>query len=608
MILAHDVSRSAEGQHAGKKRVAGPFAGMNQREARIPLRTSRVRTSKPVSTTGRSHRNQTASANSADPNESSEKATRTKDKSKDERPLFHALKMQSTLTPIPYYQRDKLKEQIEKINSFEELSLSQPIIEAIHSGALPSLTTYTPTPIQKLAIPILLSKKGQFEKRNKKKSSVEGSDFDKFLIAAETGSGKTLAYLLPVIQAMKEQEELEKSRAYEIEKSEKSEPKKDVDPTSLSKDDLAELSNDSDSDVGRPKVLVLLPSSELVTQVGKVVKSMSHFVKYRSAPISASSSPTVIRNRLFNLNGIDVVISTPHLISSIAETEPNILSRVQHLIIDEADSMFDRSFLPTTSSIIDRAAPSLKQLILCSATIPTSLDKFMDKHYPEIKRVVTPKLHTVTRRVQLGVVDIEKLPYRGNRALACADVIWQIGKHVHEDTKTHHLIKSILVFVNERKEAEEVAKVLASKGIEAVALTRDTSEQRQAEILHTFTSSTPVEGELKAPKASKSRFGDFVPFDSFASGDHTTEKWSKRLPNTRVLVTTDLGSRGIDTLAVRTVVLYDVPHTTIDFLHRLGRVGRMNRRGRGIVLVGKHDRKDIVREVQDAMFRGQALI
>ncbi|KAK5008692.1 RNA helicase [Elasticomyces elasticus] len=56
---------------------------------------------------------------------------------------------------------------------------------------------------------------------------------------------------------------------------------------------------------------------------------------------------------------------------------------------------------------------------------------------------------------------------------------------------------------------------------------------------------------------------------------------------------TDLGSRGIDTLLVRNVILFDVPHTTIDFIHRLGRVGRMGRRGRGVVLVGKSDRKDI---------------
>ena len=71
---------------------------------------------------------------------------------------------------------------------------------------------------------------------------------------------------------------------------------------------------------------------------------------------------------------------------------------------------------------------------------------------------------------------------------------------------------------------------------------------------------------------------------------------------------TDLGSRGIDTTAVRHVILYDVPHSTIDFIHRLGRTGRMGRRGRGIVLVGKGDRRDVVKEVREGMFMGKALI
>jgi len=61
-------------------------------------------------------------------------------------------------------------------------------------------------------------------------------------------------------------------------------------------------------------------------------------------------------------------------------------------------------------------------------------------------------------------------------------------------------------------------------------------------------------------------------------------------------------------VAVRHVILYDVPHTTIDFIHRLGRTGRMGRRGRGIVLLGPGDRADVVSEVRDAMFKGMALI
>lgn len=521
--------------------------------------------------------------------------------------------MQQTLAPLSYSQRDKLKAKLEKINSFEELGLMPSVSSAVYTQVLPQLTEYVPTPIQKLAIPALLSKKNEYSKQAK----ADGQpNFDQFLIAAETGSGKTLAYLLPVIHHVKEQEELDRIEEAEREAREVQE-KEDLEKRLVFEADPSEDEPKIHPSMGRPRALILVPSSELVAQVTKVVKLLSHTVKYKSAGISAYNSPTVIRNRVFNANGIDILVSSPHLIGSIARKEPNVLSRVQYLVMDEADSLFDRSFSETSCSIIDRAAPSLKQLILCSATVPNSLDRFIDRRFPECKRIVTPKLHTIPRRVQLGAVDIDKEPYRGSRDLACADVIWTLGKAVHEDLNARNTVKHILVFVNERERAEELARFLASKGIDAVALTRDTTEQRQAEILSTFTASTPVEGSEKPPSAVGKKtklFSDFVPFESSTSdpsspsGGSSSSKPTRHLPDTKVLVTTDLGSRGVDTLAVRHVVLYDVPHTTIDFVHRLGRLGRMNRRGRAIVLMGRHDRKDVIREVREAMYKGQALI
>ena len=534
-------------------------------------------------------------------------------KTKDEKPLFHALKMQATLTPLAYSQRTAVKEKLALITSFEQFNLLPDVRNAVYTEALEGMTDVVPTPAQKLAIPALLSKKGEHERRKKKDN--DSPQYSQFLIAAETGSGKTLAYLLPVIDAVKRQEMVDKAEE-EAKKAREEKERAENKKKNFFALDPPELSNQPHSTMARPRAIILLPSSELVTQVGGVVKLLSHTIKYRSAPISAIHTPNRIRNRLYDPKGIDIIVSTPHLISSIAEKDPNILSRVTHLVIDEADSLLDHSFAPTTSAIIDRVAPSLKQLILCSATIPRSLDSLLDKRFPTIKRLVTPKLHSISRRVQLGVVDIDKDPYRGNRNLACADVIWTIGKAVHDDTESTHTVKSMLVFVNERDKAVEVTQYLASKGIDAVALTRDTTEQRQAEVLSAFTSASRVEGEEKpsATDKSKRNFRDFIPFDqnsiiaTLSSPNAAPSRPTRHLPNTKVLVTTDLGSRGIDTLAVRHVILYDVPHTTIDFVHRLGRMGRMGRRGRGIVLTGKHDRKDVVAEVKNAMFNGQALI
>jgi ATP-dependent RNA helicase MRH4 len=495
-----------------------------------------------------------------------------------------ALKMQQALSKVSYGQRNAIKSRISEIESFAQFPLLQIIQDSIPQEALKGLVDVTPTPVQRLAIPAILGSDG---KRRQKQLSPE---FQQFLLAAETGSGKTLAYLLPVIDAIKRAEMAEAEE--EARKSIVKEVKKKLNPFELEAPPLADEAHPS---AGRPRAIVLLPTSELVDQVGRVFKTFSHTIKMRVAPISASYSATIIRNRLFGPGGVDVVISTPHLLNSIAESDPNILSRVSHLVVDEADSLLDRSFSPITSAIIDRATPSLKQLILCSATIPRSLDSFLQKRFPDIVRLATPNLHAIPRRVQLGTVDVDREPYRGNRDLACADTIWSIGKGPGIVDEAHE-VKRVIVFVNEREKATDLAKYLITKGIDAVALNRDTAEQRRGDILESFTSPN------FSATVSKERLDDPV------KPEMGIRDTSRVLTNTKVLVMTDIGARGIDTVNVRNVVLYDVPHTTIDFIHRLGRTGRMGRRGKGVVLIGKDDRKDVVREIREGMYRGQALI
>ena len=432
-----------------------------------------------------------------------------------------------------------------------------------------------------------------------------------YLLAAETGSGKTLAYLLPVVDAIKRAEAAEAQQ--EARNAAREEHEKRRQAKNRVFDVESPQTNEPHPSTARPRAIILLPTSELVEQVGHLVKSISHAVKYRSALLSVNYTGQVIRSRLFSTSGIDVVVSTPHLLHSITESDPNILSRVSHLVIDEADSLLDRSFSPITSSIIDRASPSLRQLILCSATIPKSLDSYLHKRFPDLRRLVTPNLHAIPRRVQLSVIDIDKIPYQGNRNLACAQVIWDIGKEASEQGEER--LKKIVVFVNEREKTSELAEYLRSKGIDAAALSRDSNERNQAETLASFTGAgiaAASKQQQTSPKHKAAKSETFIsPGDLMESPSSNSRRQPpplRQLSNTQVLVTTDIASRGIDTLPVKHVILYNVPHTSIDFIHRLGRVGRMNRRGRGVVLVGKNDRKDIVREVRDGMFKGAALI
>ena len=517
--------------------------------------------------------------------------------------------MQSALSPVSYGQRTSIKAKISDTDSFDDFPLLPVVRDAVYTQALSGMEDVTPTPVQRLAIPVLLGNETRAARR--RSSMSQKKEMEQILLAAETGSGKTLAYLLPVLDAVKRAEAADAEEEIQRKAREEEERRK----SNFNALEPPPMSDAPHSTTGRPRAIILLPTSELVTQVSSVAKLLSHTVKFRSAPISSAYSSKVIRNRLFAPTGIDILISTPHLLASISESDPNVLSRVTHLVIDEADSLLDRSFAPSTSKITDKATPSLERLILCSATIPRSLDSYLRKRFPDIRRLVTPNLHAIPRRVQLGVIDVEKEPYHGNKDLACADTIWSIGKKAAENSPGEEGqtdMKRILVFVNERETTQEVTEYLVSKGIDAVALNRDTPEQRQSETLSAFTSSKRESVDLGSTNISsiKPSGANYIPIGSRKASPTTTSPAPSRrhLPNTKVLVATDLGSRGIDTLAVRYVILYDVPHSTIDFIHRLGRTGRMGRRGRGIVLVGKNDRRDVVREVKEGMFKGQALI
>ncbi|KAJ6120151.1 ATP-dependent RNA helicase mrh4 [Penicillium sp. IBT 18751x] len=587
MTLSPNVSKPTLNKPRPGRSRDGPFAGMNQKEARI--------------------RDAPRSRSQAALKRSGEEGKGKSEKK--ESPLYKALKMQTTLSPVPYARRTATKARLANVTSFDHFPLLPAVRQAIFAQALPGLADVTPTPIQRLAIPRLL-KDNDGKKDIVNSTNEDAPKYEQFLLAAETGSGKTLAYLLPIVDAIKRAERVEKEEQEIIDAQKAKEREERL------KNRTFELEPEEPpmTDAGRPRAIILVPTSELVSQVGAKVKVLAHGVKYRSGMISSTLTPRRIKNTLFHPDGIDILVSTPHLLSSIAKTNPYVLSRVSHLVLDEADSLMDRSFLPTTMEVVDKVTPSLKKLIFCSATIPRSLDNQLRKKFPDVKRLTTPNLHAIPRRVQLGVVDIDKEPYRGNRSLACADVIWSIGK-AGESSDGEDFgplakymgpkVKKIIVFVNEREEADEVAQFLSSKGIDAVSLSRDSSSRKQEEILAEFTEvETPPTSDEIVLAQKQHRADKSVPFDLPDSKSEVT----RRLPNTKVLVTTDIASRGIDTLAVKTVVLYHVPHTTVDFIHRLGRLGRMGKRGRGVVLVGKKDRKDVVREVREGMFRGQALI
>ncbi|KAI5811233.1 P-loop containing nucleoside triphosphate hydrolase protein [Peziza echinospora] len=590
LSLSQNVGKISTEQAPSRKSTAlFPTGGLNQRVANIPEKRLRKEQAQ----------------RSVKPLEPGERAPKTPKP----KPDFKHLKMARSLEPISRNQKTSLRIALktdEIAAAFEEFPLLPAVIKGVMSDVLSDLTTIDPTPVQRLAIPKVLE---QDILAPLKAPST-------YLIAAETGSGKTLAYLLPTLHNIKraEQDEAEANAAEQAHSDNLFTPEDFLHPKV--------------APPPRPRAVILLPTSELVAQVGSIAKKLSHEVKFRTALLSREFSPRSIKSQLDSRP--DLIISTPHLLSSIAQADPGILEKCLVIVADEADSLLDKSFEEITQSIIVRAM-NLQQLILCSATIPRALDNRIRAKYPDIHRLVTPNLHSIPRRVQMSIVDVEGNPYRGNKMLACADVLYGIAKDAGEEG----FVKKVIVFVNERDDTGPLTQYLREKGIDAFHLTRDSEGRRSAEkALEYFCgpkevdTNPPTEDPNAPPPSAKNKLHSKQPKEDvvqkvaytppvsaiiagLSPADTTTASPSSTKPHIqrmKVLVTTDIASRGIDTKTVKTVMLYDVPFSTVDFIHRIGRTGRMGRRGKAIVLVDGKTNRAWVKEVKLAMHMGTGLV
>lgn len=424
---------------------------------------------------------------------------------------------------MPIHERTANKSLTKGVDGFQSLRLSPTITDAISTGALQSLEYATPTTIQSLAIPAIIKK--------------VNSGLRSFLIAAETGSGKTLSYLAPVLQQLKQEE----------------------------KESLVERQ------VGRPRCIILLPSTELVKQVGAVVKALSYGVKISSTILLPEFNFRRAKNQVL-MSPVDVLVTMPFQLQTLIDEGLLKLDQTRHLVIDEADTLLDTSFADSVPPLIKRAL-KLTNIIFCSATIPRSMDSYLRKEYPDVERLVSPKIHSIPRRISTKFIDVEK-EFKGNKNMA----VHQILRDLTLDSTEPGKVKKVILFVNKRESIAEVSDFLKSKNIEAFPFSRDIPE-RDSNISHFLGSSE----------------------------DLTTEEEGQTAPM-KVLVTTDLASRGIDTTPVKNVIIYDTPHSTIDLLHRIGRTGRAGRRGSAYILLSKKRGEAWIREVKQLSISGQPLI
>ncbi len=325
----------------------------------------------------------------------------------------------------------------------------------------------TPTPIQKQTIQPVL----------------DGRDV---LGLAQTGTGKTAAFVLPILQHL------------------------------------------MNGRRGRLQALVLSPTRELAEQTFTVFRDMGRKTGLRTVTIygGVSQTPQIRGLR----GGAEIAVACPGRLLDLIGQGVVDLERVETLVIDEADQMFDMGFMPSIRRII-ALLPKQRQTLFFSATMPK-----------EIRGIAMELLHDPVT-VEIG-------------ASKPAESVRQTIYHVRYERKYETLVNllnesgqgQVLVFARTKHRAQKLAVQLGKTGIPATSLQGNLSQnQRQAAM------------------------------SGFRSG------------KVRVMVATDIAARGIDVTQITHVINYDVPDTAEAYTHRIGRTGRMSRLGMAYTLATQED-------------------
>ncbi|KAG8377272.1 hypothetical protein BUALT_Bualt08G0011000 [Buddleja alternifolia] len=386
------------------------------------------------------------------------------------------------------------------VGSFEELGLSKEVM-----GALGEMGISEPTEIQRIGIPAVI----------KGRSVVLGS---------HTGSGKTLAYLLPLVQLMRRDEELHGMLM---------KPR-------------------------RPRAVVLCPTRELCEQVFRVSKSISHHARFRSTMVSGGGR---LRPQEDSLNSpIDMIVGTPGRVLQHVEEGNMVYGDIKYLVLDEADTMFDRGFGPDIRKFIgplkNRASKAEGlgfQTVLVTATMTKGVQNLVDEEFQGITHLRTSSLH---KKIANARHDFIKLSGSENKMEALLQVL------------EPSLAKGnrVMVFCNTLNSSRAVDHFLNENQISTVNYHGEVPAEQRVENLERFKSN---------------------------DGDCPT------------LVCTDLAARGLD-LEVDHVIMFDFPLNSIDYLHRTGRTARMGAKGKVTSLVA---RKDVIlaTRIEEAMMKNESL-
>lgn len=317
-------------------------------------------------------------------------------------------------------------------------------------------------------------------------------------------------------------------------------------------------------DSKRLQVLVLAPTREIALQTKHFISIVSSGVKVRTEVFIGGTS---VREDKKNLLGCQIAIGTPGRLNSLIETGDMLLGHVRLFVLDEADKLMEESIFSQIKSI-SKLLPPNKQTILCSATFLHPVKNYVVKHMKE-PFWVTPEEAT---RFQAGNIEQQKTV--SNVLLGVTQFVKEVPNHSQIVKKLRYKLEEILdiltgvpftqcmIFSNYQTRAETICHQLVSNGWPAMSVRGQDEQSHRTAALNSFK-------ELGC----------------------------------RVLLTTDVMSRGVDFRGVDLVINLDIPYDSSTYLHRMGRAGRFGSQGCVITLASKGEEvenfKKLVSDIKD---------
>ncbi len=352
-------------------------------------------------------------------------------------------------------------------------------------NALSDIGFENPTPIQEKAFPIIMS----------------GRDA---VGIAQTGTGKTFSYLLPILRQLTYSEQ----RA--------------------------------------PRVLIVVPTRELVVQVVNEIEKLTVYMRVRCLGVYGASNINIQKQQVYD--GLDILVATPGRLIDLTLSRTLQFTGIQKLVIDEVDEMLNLGFRSQLTKILD-ILPERRQNLMFSATLNEDVELMIENHFKKPEYIELISRGTPLEKIIQQAYHVPNFYTKVN----LLEYLLQTEKEFNK----------VLLFVKNKKIADEIYKELGEEFVNVV-------------------------GVIHSNKSQPQRFSAVKQFDE---GTH------------RLLIATDVIARGLDLKDVTHVINFDMPVKDPNaYIHRIGRTGRADKTGIAISFITKAE-QPMQKEVEALMHK-----